>query len=145
MLIWEWLIGSVQRHSLMNTHLALHVHDDHCVWSVAHHKVLWVFRKQDHTVDSNVCPCSAAQGFEGIWTFCGLHIPDLWHKNVKHLHSNVKFWSLKNKIRLLKKNKTDSEKKVIGFQSNTSTALCTVSKHLHICWLTGISKSQKAK
>lgn len=57
--------GPKERHSL-STHLSLHVHDDHCVGSVANHKVLWVFRKQDHTVDSDVCPSSAAQRFKGI-------------------------------------------------------------------------------
>ena len=46
--------------------LSLHVHDDHCVGSVANHKVLWVLRKQNHTVDSDVCPSSAAQGFKGV-------------------------------------------------------------------------------
>lgn len=46
--------------------LSLHVHDDHCVRPVAHHKVLRVLRKQDHTVDSNVCPRGTPQGFKGI-------------------------------------------------------------------------------
>lgn len=46
--------------------LALHVHDDHCVRSVTHNEVLWVFRKQNHTVDCNICPCSTAQGLKGI-------------------------------------------------------------------------------
>lgn len=59
-------------------HLVLHGHCDHCISSVAHHKVLWVFRKQDHTVDHGICPCSAAQGFKSVWTFCRLHIPDLY-------------------------------------------------------------------
>lgn len=122
-LIWEQPTGLEQRHFL-STHLSLHVHDDHCVWSVANHKVLWVFRKQYHTVDSDVCPCSAAQGFKGIWTFCGLHVPDLQHKNIRHKHlgggggrltiSNV----LQLKIILLKKKKIDSEKKA-SYSPNT--------------------------
>lgn len=58
--------------------LSLHVHDDHCVRSVANHKVFWVFRKKDHAVNSDVGPCSAAQGFKGIGTFCGFHVPDLY-------------------------------------------------------------------
>lgn len=39
----------------IHTHLALHVHDDHRVGAVAHHKVLRVFGQQDDVVDRDVC------------------------------------------------------------------------------------------
>lgn len=38
----------------VHTDLTLHVHDDHRVGAVAHHKVLGVFGQQDDVVDRDV-------------------------------------------------------------------------------------------
>lgn len=94
------------------TYLSLHIHNDDCVRSVANNKVFWVFRQENDTVHSNVCPSSAAKRFEGVWALCRLHIPNLvWKINVKpisfkklnknELIRDTGFWFL---LRLLRGN-----------------------------------------
>lgn len=50
--------------------------------------LLWVFRKQNHAIDCNICSCSTAQGLKCIWTFCGLHILDL-HSAIRRCTDDV--------------------------------------------------------
>lgn len=69
--------SSVFTRKHIHTHLALHVHDDHRVGAVAHHKVLRVFGQQDDVVDRDVGAGRRSQGFEGVAALGGLHVPHL--------------------------------------------------------------------
>lgn len=59
------------------THLALHVHDDHCVGAVAHHKMLRILGQQDDVVDRDVGAGWRPQRLEGAAALGGLHVPHL--------------------------------------------------------------------
>lgn len=59
------------------THLPLHVHDDHRVGAVAHHKVLRVLGQLHDVVDRDVGAGRRAQRFEGVGALGGLHVPHL--------------------------------------------------------------------
>lgn len=56
-------------------HLAVHVHDDHCVGVVTNHKVLWVLGQRDHVVDGDF-RCQG-QRFESVDALAGFRIPNL--------------------------------------------------------------------
>ena len=57
--------------------LALHVHDDHAVGSVADHHLVHVPGHHMDTVDVDITPGCASQGLEGVLTLRGLCVPDL--------------------------------------------------------------------
>lgn len=59
------------------TDLALHVHDDHRVGAVAHHKVFGVLGQQEDVVDRDVGARRRAQRFESVGALGGLHVPNL--------------------------------------------------------------------
>lgn len=69
--------SSVFTRNHIRAHLALHVHDDHRVGAVAHHKVFRVFGQQDDVVDRDVGAGGRSQGLEGVAALGGLHVPHL--------------------------------------------------------------------
>lgn len=70
-------------HVWTRTHLALHVHDDHRVGAVTHHKVLGVLGQQDDVVDRDVGAGRRAQRLEGVAALGGLHVPHLTEKRTQ--------------------------------------------------------------
>lgn len=67
--------------------LALHVHDDHRVGAVAHHKVFRVLGQQEDVVDGDVGASRGAQRFEGVGALGGLHVP---HLVPGHTHTHTR-------------------------------------------------------
>lgn len=68
--------------------LALHVHDDHRVGAVAHHKVFRVLGQQEDVVDGDVGASRGAQRFEGVGALGGLHVPHLVPGHT-HTHTSI--------------------------------------------------------